>query len=255
MPTDIALETLHRWLALLLADPAQAAWREVLREENQQAAMDAGDLLREEFAGREMTLGFGELPAERLDVRSVVAALHDRAVDPAAEYQRTFGFIMCRECPPYETEYHLNEDTFFRAQQMADVAGFYRAFGLHVRDDLRERPDHAALELEFLALLLFKHRTALAQSDDDAAEQHAAICRDARVAFVRDHVSWWLPSFAVALRKKSPTGLYAAVANLLAAVLPLERTQVNVPSPPAPCEPRSADTANECQGCLALTNA
>ena len=73
-----------------------------------------------------------------------------------------FGLVLTRECPPYETEYHPSSEPFFRSQEMADVAGFYRAFGLETAQAARERPDYLGLELEFMAFLLLKKRLALA---------------------------------------------------------------------------------------------
>lgn len=252
---DLAAELLYRWLSALLAPPGTSTLC-IQGPDNQRLAAQAADVLRETFAEAPIPLGFGELPIEHLNVRPVLAAV---SADPdrlAAEHQRTFGFIMCRECPPYETEYHTVEDTFFRSQQMADVAGFYRAFGLDVGRGLRERPDHIALELEFLALLLLKKRLAVvAGGGDTAVVEQAAVCDAARASFFRDHLSWWAPSFAVALRRKAEKGLYAAVGELLAAFVPIERTRLGIAPPGVPHEPRSCEPTEECQGCLVQLSA
>lgn len=55
----------------------------------------------------------------------------------------------------YETECGL-PDAYRQAQEMADIAGFYRAFGFTVGGPVRERPDHAAVELEFMHVLALK---------------------------------------------------------------------------------------------------
>src|SRR5262249_16104379 len=143
-----------------------------------------------------------------------------------AEYDRIFGLVLCRECPPYETEYHPSAETFLRAQQLADIAGFYRAFGLEPSRSRPERPDHIALELAFMAFLGRKGREA--QSGAEKAEE-VRVCADAQRKFFRDHLAWWLPFFTTGLRHKAEHGFYAEVGRALAAFLPLERSRLNVP--------------------------
>ena len=56
-------------------------------------------------------------------VEPVLRALNRSGGDLTAEYDRVFGLVPCKECPPFETEYHRGTEPFFRAQQLADVAG------------------------------------------------------------------------------------------------------------------------------------
>ena len=49
------------------------------------------------------------------------------------------------------------ENEFQRVQQLADINGFYRAFGVHVD---QERSDAISCELEFMHYLIFKMETA-----------------------------------------------------------------------------------------------
>ncbi|MCB1364051.1 MAG: molecular chaperone TorD family protein [Rhodobacteraceae bacterium] len=70
-----------------------------------------------------------------------------------------FGHAMSKDCPAYGGEYgqaHIFEKT----QTLADVAGFYRAFGLALAEDAHERPDHIALEMEFMEFLCLKQAWA-----------------------------------------------------------------------------------------------
>jgi TorA maturation chaperone TorD len=109
-----------------------------------------------------------------------------------------------------------------------------------------------SLELEFAAFLLTKKRLALksAASDSDAAEQ-ARTCHQARIAFLRDHLCWWAPSFAHLLGRKAEGGFYAAVAQLLAALLPLERYRLGIAIPETPPKPAADDPSSlhECGAC------
>ncbi|HMN67742.1 MAG TPA: molecular chaperone TorD family protein [Bdellovibrionales bacterium] len=58
--------------------------------------------------------------------------------------------------PLYETEYG-RERAMFKATELSDIAGFYRAFGFEM--DLeggRDMVDHISVELEFYSLLMMK---------------------------------------------------------------------------------------------------
>lgn len=73
--------------------------------------------------------------------------------------------------------------------RLADVAGFYRAFGLAVTGD---RPDHIVAQLEFLAVALLTEAEALEQNDTERAE----VCARATRSFLRDHVGGWIDAWA-----------------------------------------------------------
>ncbi len=51
-----------------------------------------------------------------------------------ASYRALFGHAVRGPIPPYETEYG-NEALFQQPQEMGDLMGFYRAFGLTVKVD------------------------------------------------------------------------------------------------------------------------
>ena len=138
-------------------------------------------------------LGFGEIPPGVVDFEPVIRWLQ---LDPERReraFQHVFGLVISKTCPPCETEYLTSRDVFHRAQQLADIAGFYLAFGLEPSRLRRQRADHIALELEFVALLLEK----LATSSEDGQTQleHTRIDRDALAAFLADHLTTWAPAF------------------------------------------------------------
>ncbi len=251
--TILARETLYRFLASALCDPRSPMFRLVLGADNQSTAVMAADLLREDAMLETIPLGFGELLADALDMSAVVAEFRRPLDDLLTEYDRTFGLIFTPECPPYETEYLPNSEPFFRAQQMADVAGFYRAFGLDVASAQPERPDHITLELEFMALLLTKERIALT-SDSSLAEEHAELCRNSQRKFFSEHLAWWVPSFASGLRRKAGDGPYAAVARALTAFLPVERSRYGVKAPQLPVRPHSVERPEEQSDCASCSS-
>jgi TorA maturation chaperone TorD len=248
--TDLARECLYRFLAAALTDPAGTCWSLVRDPGCGRIAAAAADLLREEAGGEPIALGFGELPPDDLDLGPVLDGLALSGAAITSEYDRVFGLVPARECLPYETEYYANAEPFFGAQQLADVAGFYRAFGLEPSRVSPERPDHLALEMEFLAFLLMKKRLAPGAPGQDEDDGRAKVCEAAEATFFSEHLAWWVPSFATGLQRKAGRGFYAALARVLAALMPIERRRFGVPPPRMPLRaPVQPQEAAACEGC------
>jgi TorA maturation chaperone TorD len=247
---DLARECLYRFLAAALMDPHTEGWLLVQDAKSQRLARAAAELLREAATVRPAVLGLGELPPEQLTLEALLTELHKPIDVLRSEYDRVFGLLVPRECPPYETEYHPSSEAFSRAQQLADIAGFYRAFGIEPASAIPERPDHIALELEFMAFLLLKKRLALAMPEHGLeGADRAAVCEAAQRSFLRDHLAWWVPAFARGLRRKAGEGFYAAVGEVLAAFLPAERGRFDVPAPRTPLQPAFIERPEEQAGC------
>ncbi len=86
----------------------------------------------------------------------------------------------------YETEYGKDRP-LVKGNELADIAGFYKAFGFTLsRDDeeISEMLDHLAVELEFYALLVMKEAALAAEGNNEGVE----IVHDARKAFLCDHL-------------------------------------------------------------------
>lgn len=166
------------------------------------------------------------------EAASALVPLAPKSVEAAREaYARRFGFVVSGEWPPFEVEYEERTDVFHRTQALADIAGFYRAFALESLPG--ERPDHLAVEAEFLRYLL--ERAVAARRLGHGAEKEG-ILDDAYRAFFRDHAGAWMGAFAAHLRP-GPDDLYAAAAPFLSALVEAERVRLDLP-PPAPREPR-----------------
>lgn len=97
--------------------------------------------------------------------------------------------------PLYETEYGRAR-AMVKGHELADISGFYLAFGLEFPPDAtnKDMVDHIAIELEFYALLLLKHQ-ALAENNN---QEGTEVVHDARVKFMQDH----LGRFAAAIMKR-----------------------------------------------------
>jgi len=140
------------------------------------------------------------------------------------EYYRTFGHQISKDCPLYETQYGAGH-VFQQAQQLADIAGFYRAFGLEVADGAGERVDHISLELEFMHVLTY--REAYARLHHGAGR--VAQLREAQQAFLRDHLSRWVPVLARLVRRRTD-GLYRHLADLAAAWVAADAAALGLPA-------------------------
>jgi TorA maturation chaperone TorD len=95
--------------------------------------------------------------------------------------------------PPNETEYGRDR-AMAKGNDLADIAGFYSAFGFGISEsaDFREMVDHIAVELEFYALLLMKQEQLSADDDESGVE----IVRDARQKFLLAHLGRFIDALA-----------------------------------------------------------
>ena len=96
-------------------------------------------------------------------------------------------------CSPHETEYI--RDPLAKAAQLADIAGFYAAFGLKVSRLHQTTPDEICTELEFMALLTRKEVYASVRR----WTEHQEVTRDAGRRFLESHLGRWSGAFAAAL--------------------------------------------------------
>lgn len=130
---------------------------------------------------------------------------------------RLFGHTARRQVPPYETEYGTG-GPFFQPQEMSDIVGFYRAFGLDVDPGKHERLDHIACESEFMCFLCAKEAHALDEKDDSAAE----VARQAQRLFLRDHMGAFARTFLTNLSSHTAAPWHVAAAAFCNAFLEAE---------------------------------
>lgn len=139
-------------------------------------------------ATTELAEGLAELAEAPASLRALAGELVAcDASELAVAHERLFTGDV--RLPPYEGSYEV--DPFRQARQMADVAGFYRAFGADAHGVESERPDHAGTELEFLAFLGLRRLEAETAGDDETAMRCAEIEDD----FLTSHAGRWLPVF------------------------------------------------------------
>jgi DMSO reductase family type II enzyme chaperone len=210
--SDLALCRSALWEALALgfSPPTAETVARLASDEGAQALAAAAALL-----DVDQTAG--------LAARALRLARRDGVDDIEDSFQRLFGHTARGAVSPYETEY--GEDSLFLpAQEMSDLAAFYRALGLTVNAAAHERLDHIACQCEFLLVLARKEAYALER--DDAAMAEAA-GRAARL-FLRDHLGRWAPAFAGKLARTDPDGFYGALGDLCGAFVSQECARLGV---------------------------
>lgn len=102
----------------------------------------------------------------------------------------------------YECNY---QERFSAFEEMADIAGFYRAFGMDIKND---RPDVLTAELEFMRILAMKEARALM----DGEEEHLEVCISAQKEFLLNHLGRWARIFSTLIQD---TPFYGPMSSFL----------------------------------------
>jgi TorA maturation chaperone TorD len=118
-------------------------------------------------------------------------------------------FVGRQQCRLDESEYDKN--IFYRHQRIADVSGFYKAFGFERAEELFQRFDFVGTELEFMCLLLLKRAYAIEHGMDDQAD----ICAEAETKFFNEHLEWWIPTMCEKLLGADTCGFYPSLSSFL----------------------------------------
>lgn len=105
----------------------------------------------------------------------------------------------------YETEYGRMRG-MSKGRDLADISGFYKAFGLTQEDSHHEMLDHIAVELEFYGVLLLKQAALDLRGDAEGI----AIVEDARRKFLAEHLGG-LAGAVTARQEVAADPVYASV--------------------------------------------
>jgi len=115
-----------------------------------------------------------------------------------------------------------------RTFEMADVAGFYEAFGVKLESS-GVRPDHIAAELEFMNLLAVKECIAL---EEEGEGEHSEICRNASRAFLRDHLARWAPRLGESLAAAGGDPIYSSAGRVLGSFVAFDAERIDAANAP-----------------------
>ena len=178
-----ARSVLYGAVSALFSDPDCEKFSMLMTSKIQGCVLDACFQLEEQDNKKKSNLSssFQKLMA-KLD-KSKIKNIMNEFVD-------VFGHTLSKQIAPYALEHLKNSDIFFRTQKLADLNGFYKAFGVEVESI--ERADHISTQTEFLSLLLLKELMASQNELCDEKE----VCETAFTNFQNDHFLDWVVMYA-----------------------------------------------------------
>jgi DMSO reductase family type II enzyme chaperone len=212
----IARSFVYRFLAQAFQDPTEEGWGRL-------TDVNCHNML--ESAVRILTANTPLLAQTVATLRSqLVPALFESFL---GTYLAAFGHAARGRCPLNEIEYgDIKADPLFQPHRLADLAAFYRAFGLEVAEEADERQDHLCLELEFMCVLTAKEAYALEHQLDS---ESLSLCRGAQKRFLREHLGRWAPAFARRLARMAADSPLGSLANFTRAFIEADCARFGVP--------------------------
>lgn len=164
----------------------------------------------------------------------------------SGRYWHLFGHTTRGLICACETEYGP-DNGFHQPQQLADISGFYLAFGLHPKVAGEARSDHIACECEFMDFLSRKQAYLLDPGDRsrdtgdrsrESREQRLLspetleMTEKAERSFLRDHLGRFGRAFAARVAAEDGDGYYGVLGRLLLAFVDAECARVGVEAGP-----------------------
>jgi TorA maturation chaperone TorD len=154
--------------------------------------------------------------ARRIDPALAVVA-QKLAADFAAQdlqtllvdYTRLFVGPSAPLARPHGSFWLSGESTLMQDSTM-EVQSLYQEGGFDLDEELREMPDHVAVELEFLYLLLFKQNEAARAGFDEVVASWAHL----QGMFLGRHLAAWIGPFTQAVKDGAETAFYRDLAEL-----------------------------------------
>lgn len=125
------------------------------------------------------------------------------------DYTRLFLGPIEALAPPYGSSW-LDAPTPTGDHPAPVILDLYSEGGLEIDPEFMELPDHVAVELEFLYLLLFTENQADSIGNADARTAAQAL----RQRFLTEHLGVWIGPFATALATAAQTTFYRELALL-----------------------------------------
>jgi TorA maturation chaperone TorD len=104
----------------------------------------------------------------------------------------------------------LSGEASLMQESTIEVQHLYQEGGFDLDEELQEVPDHVAVELEFLYLLIFKQNEAARSGQDEVFASWAHL----QDMFLGRHLGAWVGPFAQAVKDGADTAFYRDLAEL-----------------------------------------
>ena len=182
-------------------------------------------------------------------VQTTAAAIDDSVADAVADLPeesageplaRTWGSLFGVEAgvriSPYELTY-LPGPLMTNIRRLADIRGFYEAFGLAIVAGRNDRTDHLCFLTEFLAILCQREAHLREQGDREGV----AVVVDAQRSFLEDHLGRWYWRFVDEVCEHDENGFFADVAAGLAALVEADIDRLDLAPEWVPDHPEVLD--------------
>jgi TorA maturation chaperone TorD len=238
----LARATLYRLLAQAFRHPGhdwQAEWDGIAR-----GGGAALEVLESTSEGARASAASSAALCEAFDLAWAASRDPERI---RCDHARLVGHSPRAGTTPYETEWTGAAGEILQYHLLADLSGFYHAFGLELAHVCDERHDHLSIELCFLGFQSVKE----ADAEERGSAERAAFVRETQRKFLEQHLLRWAPSFCARTKREDPDGFYGRAAVLLARFLETERSFFALPYEEGFHELRSSSLALEdcCVGC------
>ena len=139
------------------------------------------------------------------------------------DYTRLFLGPMQALASPYGSSW-LSAPVQTEENPPLAVLDLYSAGGFEIDEEFRELPDHVAVELEFLYLLIFnKNQASQAGNMDDLTLTELLQRR-----FLGEHLGVWMGPFAAAVKAGADTAFYRELAALTERFVRMEEGALSV---------------------------
>jgi len=166
-------------------------------------------------------------------------------VDALADtFFRLFGHTTRGLVCACETEFGP-DNGFHQPQQLADLSGYYLAFGLRPAAASDVRADHIACECEFMDFLNRKEALLLANRSQWArGRETLEVTRHAARKFLRDHLGRFGRAFALQVATQDGDGYFGVLGRVLLGFVDAECVRVGIEAGPVDLAVRP-DTPDE----------
>jgi len=202
--------TLYGTVSALFSDPESEKFAMLFTPKIQGCVLDACFQIEELEHSEETALSKSfQMLMSKLDEK--------KKEDIRNEFVNVFGHTLSKQIAPYALEHLKNSDVFFRTQKLADLNGFYNAFGMEVESI--ERADHISTQTEFLSFLLLKELLAVQNDLHDEKE----VCEKAFAEFNNDHFLDWTKMFSENLADKVDGVFYSLAGKFLLTFIESEK--------------------------------